>query len=175
MIGRIDPQKGVDVSLEALRQLEDNNWQFVILGSGDPILEKAAMAFQDRLPERVRATIRYDARLSRLIYGGADMLLMPSRYEPCGLAQMISMRFGCVPVVRATGGLKDTVQEGRTGFLFEKAEVSSMVETLQRALSEFTDTGIWEILQKNGMQEDFSWPRFAAQYAGVYHSLLSTR
>ncbi len=116
-------------------------------------------------PERVRAVIRFDAQLSRLIYGGADMFLMPSRYEPCGLAQMIAMRYGCVPVVHATGGLKDTVHEGKTGFLFQAAEAGSMLEALRRALSVYASPEKWEHFQHNGMLEDFSWSRSAAQYA----------
>jgi starch synthase len=175
MIGRIDPQKGVDITLEALRQMTDQRWQFIILGSSDPALENAARALQAECPDHVRALIRYDAKLSRLIYGGADMFLMPSRYEPCGLAQMIAMRYGCVPVVHATGGLKDTVQEGKTGFLFQQAEAGSMVEALRRAISVYESPEKWERFQRRGMIEDFSWPRSAAQYAMVYRSLTSDR
>ncbi len=163
MIGRIDPQKGVDITIDALRQMHERAWQFVILGSGDPTLENAARALEIEYPERVRASIRYDAQLSRLIYGGADMLLMPSRYEPCGLAQMIAMRYGCVPVVHATGGLKDTVQEGKTGFLFQTADSASMLEVLQRALNTYVNAGQWEHFQRSGMLEDFSWPRSATK------------
>jgi starch synthase len=173
MIGRIDPQKGVDITLEVLRQSTELAWQFVILGSSDPAIENAARALQAEHPERVRAEIGYDAPLSRLIYGGADMFLMPSRYEPCGLAQMIAMRYGCVPVVHATGGLKDTVQEGKTGFLFETAEARSMMEALQRALSVYSNLEKWESFQKNGMQEDFSWPHSAARYADLYRRLAT--
>jgi starch synthase len=171
MIGRIDPQKGVDVAIDTLNHFK-GDWQLIILGSGDTALENAALALQENNPENVRVAIRYDANLSRLIYGGADMLLMPSRYEPCGLAQMIAMRYGCVPVVRATGGLKDTVRENQTGFQFDNAEPASMTEALDKAFSSFTNREEWETLQRNGMQEDFSWPRFAAQYAAVYKSLL---
>ncbi len=129
MVGRMDFQKGVDITFEALRQLTESNWQFVILGSSDPALETAARSLQESLPERVRAVIGYEAQLSHLIYGGADIFLMPSRYEPCGLAQMIAMRYGSVPVVHATGGLKDTVQEGRNGFLFPTADAAAMLES----------------------------------------------
>ncbi len=173
MIGRIDPQKGVDITFETLRQMTGSAWQFVILGSSDPVLENAARTLQAEYPERVRAVIGYDAPLSRLIYGGADMFLMPSRYEPCGLAQMIAMRFGCVPVVHATGGLKDTVQEGKTGFLFQTANVESMQAALQRALSVYDHPEEWELFQKNGMQEDFSWLRSAARYADLYYQLTT--
>jgi starch synthase len=173
MIGRIDQQKGLDITFETLRQLADRNWQFVILGSGDLALENAARNLQTDFYERIRAVIRYDAALSHLLYGGADMFLMPSRYEPCGLAQMIAMRYGCVPVVHATGGLKDTVQEGKTGFLFQKAETDSMVDALQRALTVYAVPEKWQHFQRNGMKEDFSWPRSARQYATIYCSLVS--
>jgi starch synthase len=98
---------------------------------------------------------------------------MPSRYEPCGLAQMIAMRYGCVPVVHATGGLIDTVHEGRTGFLFPNSEPSSMQAAIVRALDAYADPMKWAQFQRNDMQEDFSWPRSADQYAQLYRSLLS--
>ena len=173
MIGRIDPQKGVDVTLKALRQLLDQRWQFIILGSSDPALENAARLLQVDYPERVRAVIRYDAKLSRLIYAGADMFLMPSRYEPCGLAQMIAMRYGWVTLVHATGGLKDTVQEGWNGFLFQAAEPEALEETLRRAFPIYNSPERWAHFQRSGMLADFSWPRSAGQYAIIYRSLIS--
>jgi starch synthase len=173
MIGRMDYQKGLDITFEALRRLAGVNWQFVILGSGDPTLEDTARRLQSDFPDRVRAIIRYDSALSHLLYGGADMFLMPSRYEPCGLAQMIAMRYGCVPVVHATGGLKDTVQEGRTGFLFQNAEPGSMQAALVRALAVFSEPVKWQQFQRNDMKEDFSWPRSASQYASIYNSLMT--
>jgi starch synthase len=173
MVGRVDYQKGLDIAFEALRRLAGQNWQFVILGSGDPALEETARSLQSEFPDRVRAVIRYDSDLSHMLYGGADMFLMPSRYEPCGLAQMIAMRYGCVPVVHSTGGLKDTVQEGRTGFLFQDADPVSMEAALERALGLFAEPDQWQKFQRNDMQEDFSWPRSAGQYASIYSSLLS--
>lgn len=173
MIGRIDQQKGLDITFEALRQMADRSWQFVILGSGDPSLENAARSLQADFPDRTRAVIRYDAALGRLLYSGADIFLMPSRYEPCGLAQMIAMRYGCVPVVRATGGLIDTVREGKTGFLFQEAEAGSMVAALKRALSVYARPEKWRQFQRIGMKEDFSWSHSAHQYATIYSSLMS--
>jgi starch synthase len=171
MIGRIDQQKGVDLALEALRQMLDLPWQFVLLGSGDKTLEAAAQALQAELPERVRVVLRYDAALSRLIYAAADLFLMPSRYEPCGLAQMIAMRYGAVPVVHATGGLKDTVQAGVTGFLFEHARAEALLEAIRRALQGFANPVSWQEYQRSGMEQDFSWTKSARQYASIYHSL----
>ena len=173
MIGRIDQQKGIDIAFESLRQIEAIDWQFVMLGSGDPVLEGAAHSLQAAFPERVGLALRYDARLSRQIYGGADILMMPSRYEPCGLAQMIAMRYGCVPVVRATGGLVDTVMEGRTGFLFRDTDPKSMSEALHRALAVHANPQEWGKIQHNAMNEDFTWPRSARQYAMIYQSLVS--
>jgi starch synthase len=163
----------MDITFEALRLMTDFNWQFVILGSGDPDLEDAARRLQTDFPDRVRAIIRYDAALGRLLYGGSDLLLMPSRYEPCGLAQMIAMRYGCIPLVRATGGLKDTVCDGKTGFLFQEAETGSMVDGLKRALDVYTNPEKWQCIQRNGMIEDFSWSRSARRYASLYRSLVS--
>jgi starch synthase len=174
MVGRVDRQKGQDLAFDALRQCASRPWQFVMLGSGDPALENLASNLQADFRDRARAVLRYDAPLGRLIYAGADMFLMPSRYEPCGLAQMIAMRYGCVPVVRATGGLKDTVEEGRTGFLFEKAEPADLAEALERALGVFDNPAKWQRYQRNGMSADFSWPRSASQYAMLYHSLTSS-
>ena len=171
MVGRIDPQKGVDILLDAARQIVDLPWQMVILGKGDASLEDGARRLEADFPGRVRAVIDYNAPLGRLIYAGADMFLMPSRYEPCGLAQMIAMRYGCVPLVRATGGLKDTVEEGRTGFLFEEATPEALVEALRRARATYPEQAKWRKLQRNGMEQDFSWSRSASQYASLYWSL----
>ncbi len=174
MVGRVDYQKGLDIAFEALRRLSGRNWQFVILGSGDPVIEESARQLQSDFPDQARAVIRYDAGLGHLLYGGADIFLMPSRYEPCGLAQMIAMRYGCVPVVHATGGLLDTVQEGRTGFLFQDADPASLHAALVRALDVFAQPVQWRQYQQNDMQEDFSWTRSAAQYSRIYTSLISS-
>jgi starch synthase len=172
MVSRVDQQKGLDLVFETLPQMASTPWQFILLGSGDPKLEAAARSLQARYPERVQAVLRYDAGLSHAIYGGADMFLMPSRYEPCGLSQMIAMRYGCVPIVRATGGLKDTVEEGKTGFLFEKANADALLEAIQRAMGVYASQEKWRRFQRNGMKEDFSWTRSARQYAMIYRSLL---
>jgi starch synthase len=177
MVTRMDPQKGVDIAIDGLRQVVDQNWQVVILGAGIPYLEDAVRSLQDEYPERVIAEMRYDAHLSREIYGGADILLMPSRYEPCGLAQMIAMRYGCVPLGRATGGLNDTIHVytdtvSGTGFLFEEASAEAFANCLREALLVYHDQDRWAILQRNGMEQDFSWENAAKQYSELYHRLL---
>ena len=172
MVGRIDHQKGLDITFETLRRLKDQNWQFIILGSGDPFLESEARQLQTDFPNQVRAVIRYDATLSHFLYGGGDLFLMPSRYEPCGLAQMIAMRYGCVPLVRATGGLKDTVEEDKTGFLFPDPTADSMMKAMEQALSTFSNPEKWQYYQENGMKQDFSWSKSANKYSKIYHSLV---
>jgi starch synthase len=175
-IGRMDNQKGVDIAIEALRQNIDTRWHAVILGTGVQSIEEQARKLEAEFPERVRTLIRFDPALSRRIYAGADLLLIPSRYEPCGLAQMIAMRYGCVPVGRATGGLKDTIhdfdQPGlSTGFLFEDETPESLAFTLRRAFHVFADKRRWRALQRRGMSQDFSWRRSAREYVGLYEHL----
>jgi starch synthase len=150
-------------------------WQAVILGTGDPKLEESIRRLVNDFPERVRFEAKYDARLARQIYAGADIFLMPSRYEPCGLSQMIAMRYGCVPVVRAVGGLHDTVTDGETGFVFVKPTVKSFVTTIQRALDIYQDKDAWRAMQMNGMSKNFSWSNSALQYFELYENLLAKR
>jgi starch synthase len=187
MVTRIDPQKGVDLAIAALRlllQSMDENSpipQAVFLGTGDPILESAVRHLEQDYPEHVRARIMYDERLSRHIYAGADVLLMPSRYEPCGLSQMIAMHYGCVPIARATGGLSDTIHDPTTsdkstGFLFKKAKPDGLADAIQRALKIYSqDSPGWQKIQIQGMQQDFSWDRSAREYLKGYRMLFGRK
>ena len=175
MVTRMDQQKGVDIALGALRQIQDLNWQAILLGSGNPEIEATARRLESDFPHRVCAVIRYDGKLARQIYGGADMLLMPSRYEPCGLAQMIAMRYGALPIARATGGLRDTIIEGVTGFLFEDPSPTAMAKTLKSALKTYQQPETWKKYQLAGMKNDFSWKASAYQYADLYKSLSSRK
>ncbi|MGQ9833754.1 MAG: glycogen synthase [Candidatus Villigracilaceae bacterium] len=175
MVSRMDPQKGVDLALDALRLLGDLPWQVIILGTGDPVLESQARLLQADFSEQVRVETRYDATLARQIYGGADILLMPSRYEPCGLAQMIAMRYGCLPLVRATGGLKDTVIPDQTGFVFDDNTAEALAAAIRKALALYPDRKRWQAMQKTAMSQDFSWERSARRYFNLYQSLLSHR
>ena len=175
VVSRMDPQKGIDLVLDGLRKLGDVPWQAVILGTGDPKLEESASKLAKDFPERVRIQAKYDAKLARQIYAGADIFLMPSRYEPCGLSQMIAMRYGCVPVVRAVGGLHDTVTDGETGFVFIKPRVKDFVAAIHRALAKYEDKEAWRVMQKNGMSQDFSWTNSAQKYFELYQRLIANR
>ncbi len=174
MVSRLDVQKGVDLIFRALRWMGKRPWQAVLLGSGQPALEAQAHALQRRYPQRVRVITRYDAILARQIYGGADLFLMPSRYEPCGLSQMIAMRYGCLPLVHAVGGLRDTVHEGKNGFTFSGARAANLLRAMLRALQVYEDSPTrWRTMQQHAMQQDFSWKRSAQAYAALYRQLQS--
>lgn len=183
MVTRMDPQKGVDLAVDALRLLFHSAafnvrpLQAVFLGTGDPVLESAVRLLELKYPNQVRARIMFNERLSHHIYAGADVLLMPSRYEPCGLSQMIAMHYGCVPIARATGGLCDTIldpsdTEMSTGFLFLPAKPDALADAIQRALMAYTqDPPGWQAIQIRGMQQDFSWDRSAHEYLKRYRML----
>lgn len=174
MVTRMDVQKGVDIALRGLKVLGKHSWQLILLGAGDPKLEAMAKSLQTRMPDRVRVETRYDAKLARQIYAGADVFLMPSRYEPCGISQMISMRYGCLPLVRAVGGLQDTVTDNVTGFAFAEARVKPFNDAVRRALSLYPDRERWAEMQKAGMALDFSWPHSARKYLNLYKRMIET-
>jgi len=173
MVSRMDQAKGIDIALKGLKIMAKQDWQLILLGAGVPKLEALAKKLQSELPDRVRVETRYDAKLARQIYGGSDLFLMPSRYEPCGISQMIAMRYGSVPLVRAVGGLHDTVTDSETGFAFVDKTVKSFNATLRRALHVYPDHERWLKLQKAGLAQDFSWRRSAWQYLDLYKKLIS--
>jgi starch synthase len=146
----------------------------VLLGTGEPGLEEAFSKAAGAHPGRVAVKIGYDAGLARRIYAGSDCFLMPSRYEPCGLGQLISLRYGTVPIVRRTGGLVDTVKEfdpllrSGTGFGFDLLDHESLLAAVNRALSAYREPGLWRQLVRNGMAEDFSWDASAREYVTLY-------
>lgn len=172
MVTRLDWQKGIDIleqPLDLLMNSYAGEAQFVVLGTGDAKYEKMFGRYERYYPRKMRAILAYQANLAPLIYAGSDMFLMPSRFEPCGLGQMIAMRYGSVPIVRATGGLADTVQEGTTGFSFYPHESRALWEAMQRAIYVFnTDKRSWSMIQQNGLNQDLAWERFALSYQQLY-------
>lgn len=172
IVSRMDVQKGVDLAFTALKSMKSVKFQAIILGAGDPKLEEAARSLHELFPDKIKIELRYDAGLARQIYAGSDMLLMPSRYEPCGLSQMIAMRYGCVPVVRVAGGLNDTVKQGETGFVFEKAHHMSLMGAVKAGIKVFSDSDKWKKIQRTGMAQDFSWENSAQKYLELYQSLV---
>ena len=173
MVSRMDQAKGIDIALKGLKRMAKQDWQLVLLGAGDLKLEAIAKKLQEDLTGRVRVETRYDPKLARQIYAGSDLFLMPSRYEPCGISQMIAMRYGSVPLVRAVGGLHDTVTDSETGFVFVDTKVKSFNDTLRRALQLYPDRSRWRNLQLAGMAQDFSWSKSARKYLDLYKKLIS--
>ncbi|MEW5718694.1 MAG: glycogen synthase [Chloroflexota bacterium] len=177
IVARLDHQKGLDIALPALASWADHGGQTIVLGTGNPDLEQHYRELAVRAPARSAVALKFDARLANQIYGGADLLLMPSRYEPCGLSQMIAMRYGCIPVVRAVGGLRDTVRDvarGRgTGFVFFESTPEAIIETLQRAQALFVQPRRWQVVQRRAMRQDFSWRTSARAYVAAYRRAIT--
>ncbi len=181
LVSRMDPQKGIDIALKGLAYCHNVPWQAIILGTGTPAVENLAIDLEATFPDRVRSIIDFDNNLAHQLYAGADMFLMPSRYEPCGLSQMISMRYGCVPIARATGGLADTIihvsrtVNGGTGFLFTKPYPSVFASTIKHAIRFYQRSEEWRKIQLNGMKIDFSWEGSAQKYISLYQALIDNR
>ena len=178
-VSRLDAQKGFDIALPVLPLWIQAGSQFVALGSGDPGLEHGLASLELAYPGRASVRLRFDPPHSRRIYGGADAILIPSRYEPCGLTQMIAMRYGAVPIARRTGGLADTITDagdpGGTGLLFDGYDSVSLAHALDRARRVYAQPAEWIELQRRGMGRDFGWGRSAAHYEGLYGEALRYR
>ncbi len=178
IISRMTTQKGFDLLAEAMDELMKLEVQMVILASGDPLLEKQFEKLSKKFPKKLALNLRFDNRMAHLIEAGSDMFLMPSRFEPCGLNQLYSLRYGTVPIVRETGGLADTVvdpQKSKTranGFTFKEYTPQALLEAVERAVEAFHDKNTWVKLQKNGMKLDFSWKSSAEKYLEVYEKAM---
>lgn len=184
LVQRLMTQKGIDIVLKALNRLAALPVQLVVLGTGDPVFHRALRRKARRWGDRMAVTLRFDEALAHQIEGGADAFLMPSKFEPCGLNQLYSMRYGTVPIVRRVGGLADTVIDltardravrRATGFVFGPYTAQALVAAVQRAVHTFARREAWRRLIRNGMCQDFSWRRSARAYVQVYRSAISHR
>jgi len=181
MVTRLTEQKGVDLVLQAIPEILAAGAQLVVLGEGDEWLVDELTRLQVEHPDNVRLAARYDVGLAQRIYAGVDIFLMPSRYEPCGLGQIIAMRYGAMPIGRRTGGLGDTIldadenPDGGTGFLFDEFSSFGLVSAFERATRAFRDPDAWLRLQSNGMSRDYSWRASATHYVEAYIAALRAR
>lgn len=169
VISRLVHQKGIDLIVAAISEILDSGASLCVLGDGDRAMEAHLAQLARRFPNRISAVFRFDDALARRLYAAADFFLMPSRYEPCGLGQMIAQRYGTPPIVRATGGLRDTVQEGQTGFCFERTAISDLVAAVRRAVAVWRGAE-WDALRRRCMALDRSWEASAQKYEDVYEA-----
>jgi starch synthase len=183
VISRLTWQKGMDVLLEAADHLVGIGGRLALLGSGDAALESGFHAAAARHPGRIAVRIGYDEALSHRMLGGGDAILVPSRFEPCGLTQLYGLAYGCVPVVSRTGGLADTVIDANlaarlagaaTGVQFEGVRYQTLADALTRTVQLFHQSETWRGLQRAGMKADFAWERSGQAYAELYASLVET-
>ncbi|HUW97978.1 MAG TPA: glycogen synthase GlgA [Acidiferrobacter sp.] len=182
VVGRLTQQKGVDLIVAVAERLVSSPAQLIILGCGEHVLEAAVRDLVHRYPSAIAAHVGFDERLAHEIEAGADLFLMPSRFEPCGLNQMYSQRYGTPPIARATGGLVDTIRDGHetvidktTGFLFHDATPAAFWEAITRALAWYRSPSAWEKIVRNAMRQDFGWSQSAKRYLGLYKGLLRAR
>jgi starch synthase len=179
MISRLADQKGFDILAEALNNLMKWDFYLVILGTGDAKYEKQFTALGKKYPSRLGVKIAFDNVLAHKIEAGSDMFLMPSKYEPCGLNQMYSLKYGTIPVVRATGGLDDTIKEFNpetqkgNGFKFKAYSSSDLIKAVKRAIDVYKNKLLWTTLMTNAMNEDFSWSKSAKKYEQIYRKALA--
>jgi starch synthase len=176
MISRMVDQKGLDLLAVVADELPRLDASFVVSGEGERRYEDMWLGLAARHPERIAVRVGYEEGLAHLVHGGADLFLMPSRFEPCGLSQMYAQRYGTLPLVRATGGLHDTVRNldevtgSGTGFSFEEYSPQALLGTLRWALGTYPKRDVWRRMQEAAMRQDFSWDHAAREYVKVYES-----
>lgn len=181
IVSRFAAQKGFDLIAQVMDRLAREDMIMVVLGTGDKEYEELFLRLQKQFPQKVAVKVAYDNMLAHKIEAGADMFLMPSRYEPCGLNQVYSLRYGTIPIVRATGGLDDSIEpwDARTGkgtgFKFYEYSGESLLLTVKAALQAFRDEASWQVLMRNGMTRDFSWGASAREYGKVYERARQLR
>jgi starch synthase len=181
IVSRFAAQKGFDLIAQIMDRLAREEMIVVVLGSGDKVYEETFARLNKQFPNKIAVKVAYDNAVAHKIEAGADMFLMPSRYEPCGLNQIYSLKYGTVPIVRATGGLEDTIEpwdatSGKgTGFKFTEYTGEALLLTIKHALQAFRDQTSWQVLMRNGMSKDFSWNASARDYGKVYERVRQAR
>ena len=184
VVSRLSWQKGLDMVLDSIESILEAGGQLALLGSGDRDLVEGFRRAAGTYPGRIACVIGYDESLAHLIQAGSDVLMVPSRFEPCGLTQLCALRYGAIPLVTRVGGLADTIIDANemaldvgagTGVMFTPPNADMFRSAVQRAAGLFSDQTTWRKLMKNAMRTDVSWARSAARYAGLYRGLVTER
>lgn len=174
-IGRLSSQKGIDILLDAIPEIVTRGMNIVIIGKGEEYYRRALDSVRERFADKFFFYPGFDESMAHRAYAASDIFLMPSRYEPCGLGQMIAMRYGTVPLARKTGGIADTVRDGETGFLFDEYSARALIDTVDRALNIWADKKAWREIIGNAMERDFSWGKSANIYLKLYSDLTGRK
>lgn len=173
-IGRLSRQKGLDTLLEAMHRLMQDDINLVILGKGNPSIQRSIQKVAKKFPKHVRAQMYYNEEFAHKLYAGSDFILIPSHYEPCGLIQMLAMKYGTLPIASKTGGLKDSIREGKNGFLFLKDSPLALSEKVHQVVKLYTQKTIYKKVVVEAMSADFSWDKSAKEYKKLYESILKS-
>lgn len=173
LVARLVHQKGIDLVLGAAQTIVESGGQLMVMGRGEPQFEKALAEAQKRRPDSIRVALHFDDASARRIFAGSDFTLMPSRFEPCGLSQMYAQRFGSLPIGRRTGGLSETISDGETGFLFNKASAEDFLGSICRAFGTFSSKRKLNTMRVEAMSKSFSWGQSATAYGALYSRLLA--
>ncbi len=182
IVSRLTDQKGMDLALAAVPELVRLGGQLVVLGTGDKALEEQFAAAARNHPGKISVTLNYDETMAHRVIAAADAILVPSRFEPCGLTQLYALRYGTLPVVRKVGGLSDTVADtnhdslqaqAATGFTFEAASATALIEAVRRTVAAFSDQNTWRSIMARGMSRDYSWEESSKKYLALYRDLLA--
>ena len=176
VVSRFAEQKGFDIIYGALEKILSMNVYLIIVGTGDASFENLFVDAQKKFGNNLKVKIVFNEQLAKKIYAGSDIFLMPSKFEPCGLSQIMAMRYGTIPVVRKTGGLSDTVKDffdsdDGNGFLFEDYDSMALFNAVKKAVDLFHDKSVWSKIVRNAMESDFSWAKSAQKYIQLYESL----
>jgi starch synthase len=175
VVSRLSSQKGIDLIVEAAEALFELPAQLIIQGLGDPSLAGRLRELEQAYPTHFRFIERFDAPMAQRVYAGCDMFLMPSSFEPCGLGQLIALRYGTVPVVRATGGLADTVFEGQNGFVFKNRSAMELLAAVERAHDRYQNSEAWDRLVQTGLSGEYGWEKSAVKYVELYERACKDR
>ncbi len=174
-IGRMAWQKGIDILIKALKTMKVSEFNLIFLGSGTPSIERSVLRIAKNFPSNIKAIVSYNEEMAHKIYAGADFIIIPSHYEPCGLIQMVAMKYGTIPIAAATGGLADSIQDAENGILFKKNSASALIKSIREALRIYENPNHFKFMIMRAMKTDFSWDKSAILYKKMYEDIVKAQ